>query len=53
MRIPKVALMRRPQVDFFLVEGVRDLIGEDTSRKARNNLLGPARVRGFEEVGID
>jgi hypothetical protein len=53
MRVAKVALMRGPGVDLVLIQGVLDLIREDTRRKARDDLCRATLVRGFEDVVVD
>lgn len=39
MSITKVRFMRRTIVDHGFIDGISSLIGEDTSRKTRNNFL--------------
>jgi hypothetical protein len=52
MRVTKVAPMWRSVVDFFLVERTRHAIGEDASRKARNE-FDVVAVRRVKHVFID
>lgn len=53
MSVAEVALMRRSAVDLGLVQRVLDLVGEDASRKTRDNLLGSFDVCSLKNVVVD
>ena len=53
MRVAKVALVRQAEVDLVLVEGVLDLVGEDTRRETRDDLRRVRLVRGVQHVVVD
>ena len=53
MRIAEVALVRQAEVDLGLIEGVRNLVGEDTRRETRDDLLRATFVRALENVVVD
>lgn len=52
MRIAKVALVRRAEVDLRLVERVLDFVRKDACREAGDDLVGFVRVRRAEDVVV-
>ena len=53
VRIAEVALVRQAEVDLGLIEGVRNLVGEDTRRETRDDLLDAGLVCDVQDVVVD
>ena len=53
VRVAEVALVRQAEVDLVLVEGVLDLVGEDTRGETRDDLLDPSVVCRMKDVIVD
>lgn len=53
MSIPEITLMWGASVNFIFVQGVLDLVREDTSREARDDLLNLVLVGGMKDIVID
>lgn len=53
MGVAKVAFVRQPEVYLGLVQGVCNLVWENTRRQARHDLLGLLEVSSVQDVIID
>lgn len=53
MRVAKVAVVRRAQMNLVFVQRIFDLVGEHASRQAGDELLHMGLVRCLEDVIVD
>ena len=53
MRVSEVTLMRETEVDLGLIQWVGDLVGEDTCREARDDLLDASFMRRVQDIVVD
>ena len=51
--VPKVTLVRETEVDLGLIQWVGDLVGEDTCREARDDLLDASFMRRVQDIVVD
>ena len=53
MSVSEVTLVREAEVDLGLIQWVGDLVGKDTCREARDDLLDASFMRRVQDIVVD